>query len=204
VFLKLSRRNCPLSPSFRTCVSLRIWLLVNRSLISSGLAVTHSSADGAISIPKHNHRVGTKRYMAPEVSRGNLSWHLQKSGNLFFSSVERCRCLILAWWFYYLKAPSVSCRCALVLTVHAYPSYDLCSSMFALKYYNVLKRLEKRGHDTDWRSLLRRYWTKRWTQTASSASNKPMFIPSALSCGNSPKDARPEVAKGNAAACCYC
>ena len=41
------------------------------------------------------------------------------------------------------------------------------------------------------------------TRTASSASNKPMFTPSALSCGNSPIDACPEVAKGNAAACCY-
>lgn len=32
-----------------------------------GLAVTHNQTDQTINIPKNNHRVGTKRYMSPEV-----------------------------------------------------------------------------------------------------------------------------------------
>lgn len=32
-----------------------------------GLAVTHDSTSDVISIPKNNHRVGTKRYMSPEI-----------------------------------------------------------------------------------------------------------------------------------------
>jgi len=37
-------------------------------LIPSGLAVTHSSSDGVTILPQPSGRVGTNRYMAPEVS----------------------------------------------------------------------------------------------------------------------------------------
>nr|CAB3266924.1 Tgfbr-Ia [Phallusia mammillata] len=38
-----------------------------------GLAVTHSPTEDKIVIPKHNHRVGTKRYMPPEVLEETLN-----------------------------------------------------------------------------------------------------------------------------------
>ncbi|XP_078493671.1 transforming growth factor beta receptor [Ciona intestinalis] len=38
-----------------------------------GLAVTHNPEEGKIVIPKNNHRVGTKRYMSPEVLDESLN-----------------------------------------------------------------------------------------------------------------------------------